>query len=80
MAIIALTVFFRTEMKYGQIADGGKFFGALFFSLINVMFNGMAELAMTVLGFLCSTSREISYSIQHGLLDCLFGSSEFLSH
>lgn len=48
MAIIALTVFFRTEMKYGQIADGGKFFGALFFSLINVMFNGMAELAMTV--------------------------------
>ncbi|KAL0401567.1 UNVERIFIED_CONTAM: Pleiotropic drug resistance protein 2 [Sesamum latifolium] len=36
-------------MKSGQIADGGKFYGALFFSLINVMFNGTAELALTVL-------------------------------
>ncbi|XP_059646739.1 pleiotropic drug resistance protein 2-like [Cornus florida] len=48
MALIAMTVFFRTEMHPGSLADGGKFFGALFFSLINVMFNGMAELAMTV--------------------------------
>ncbi|KAF6166044.1 hypothetical protein GIB67_012941 [Kingdonia uniflora] len=48
MSTIAFTVFFRTEMKVGQLQDGGKFFGALFFSLINVMFNGMAELAMTV--------------------------------
>lgn len=35
-------------MKVGQITDGGKFYGALFFSLINVMFNGTAELALTV--------------------------------
>lgn len=48
MATIALTVFLRTEMKSGQIKDGAKFWGALFFSLVNVMFNGMAELAMTV--------------------------------
>ena len=48
MSVIALTVFLRTEMPVGTVADGGKFFGALFFSLINVMFNGMAELAMTV--------------------------------
>ena len=48
MAIIALTVFLRTEMKSGRVEDGAKFWGALFFSLINVMFNGMAELAMTV--------------------------------
>ncbi|XP_022848356.1 pleiotropic drug resistance protein 2-like [Olea europaea var. sylvestris] len=48
MAIIAFTVFFRTKMPHGQLTDGGKFFGALFFSLINVMFNGMAELSMTV--------------------------------
>ncbi|PON48568.1 ABC transporter-like [Trema orientale] len=48
MAIIALTVFLRTEMKTGAVEDGAKFWGALFFSLINVMFNGMAELAMTV--------------------------------
>ncbi|XP_059462263.1 pleiotropic drug resistance protein 2-like isoform X2 [Corylus avellana] len=48
MSIIALTVFFRTEMSVGTVIDGGKFFGALFFSLVNVMFNGVAELAMTV--------------------------------
>ncbi|XP_030532381.1 pleiotropic drug resistance protein 2 [Rhodamnia argentea] len=48
MSLIALTVFLRTEMPVGTVEDGGKFFGALFFSLINVMFNGMAELAMTV--------------------------------
>ncbi|KAJ7942380.1 pleiotropic drug resistance protein 2-like [Quillaja saponaria] len=49
MSLIAMTVFFRTEMKHGRIEDGRKYYGALFFSLINVMFNGMAELAMTVL-------------------------------
>ncbi|XP_050205487.1 pleiotropic drug resistance protein 2-like [Mercurialis annua] len=48
MAIITFTLFLRTEMKAGQRADGGKFFGALFFSLLNVMFNGFAELAMTL--------------------------------
>lgn len=48
MSLIALTVFFRTEMPVGNVADGIKFNGALFFSLINVMFNGMAELAFTV--------------------------------
>ncbi|KAG5533077.1 hypothetical protein RHGRI_027343 [Rhododendron griersonianum] len=47
MSIIAFTVFFRTEMKSGQLMDGSKFYGALFFSLINVMFNGMAELHLT---------------------------------
>ncbi|KAF6148017.1 hypothetical protein GIB67_024192 [Kingdonia uniflora] len=49
MSIIALTVFLRTEMEHDQVADGGKFYGALFFSMINVMFNGMVEMAMTVL-------------------------------
>lgn len=48
MATIALTVFLRTEMKTGTVEDAGKYMGALFFSLINIMFNGMAELAMTV--------------------------------
>lgn len=48
MSIFAFTVFLRTKMKVGSVEDGQKFFGALFFSLINVMFNGMAELAMTV--------------------------------
>ncbi|KAG8647082.1 hypothetical protein MANES_09G058632v8 [Manihot esculenta] len=48
MSVFAFTVFLRTQMKVGTVADGQKFFGALFFSLVNVMFNGMAELAMTV--------------------------------
>lgn len=48
MATIAFTVFLRTEMPAGRIQDASKFWGALFFSLINVMFNGMQELAMTV--------------------------------
>lgn len=48
MGIIASTVFLRTEMSYGTVEDKGKFWGALFFSLINVMFNGMTELPMTV--------------------------------
>ncbi|XP_028076381.1 pleiotropic drug resistance protein 2-like isoform X2 [Camellia sinensis] len=48
ISLIAMTVFFRTTMPSGTLVDGGKFFGALFFSLMNVMFNGMAELAMTV--------------------------------
>lgn len=48
MALIALSVFFRTQMPHGHLQDGGKYFGALFYTLLNVMFNGMAELAMTV--------------------------------
>ncbi|KAJ9553698.1 hypothetical protein OSB04_017743 [Centaurea solstitialis] len=49
MSIIAFSVFFRTTMKGGELKDGGKFMGALFFSLLNVMFNGTAELALTVM-------------------------------
>ncbi|GKU91580.1 hypothetical protein SLEP1_g5436 [Rubroshorea leprosula] len=48
ISIIAFTVFLRTKMKAGDITSGGKFYGALFFSLINVMFNRMAELALTI--------------------------------
>ena len=48
MSVIAMTVFFRTEMKVGTVIGGSKFLGALFFSLINVMFNGIAELALTI--------------------------------
>ncbi|XP_019059159.1 PREDICTED: ABC transporter G family member 39-like isoform X2 [Tarenaya hassleriana] len=49
MSLITMTVFFRTEMPVGTVEDGSKFYGVLFFSLINVMFNGMAELAFTVM-------------------------------
>ncbi|KAK2655148.1 hypothetical protein Ddye_008200 [Dipteronia dyeriana] len=49
MSIIAFTVFLRTEMKAGTLEGGQKFYGALFFSLINVMFNGFSELPMTIM-------------------------------
>lgn len=49
MSILAMSVFFRTQMKPGGFDGAGKFFGALFFGLINVMFNGMGELILTVL-------------------------------
>ncbi|KAK4279541.1 hypothetical protein QN277_011309 [Acacia crassicarpa] len=49
MSLITMTVFLRTEMKHGHLEDGGKVLGALFFSLINMMFNGMAELSMTTM-------------------------------
>ncbi|XP_061340257.1 ABC transporter G family member 39-like isoform X2 [Gastrolobium bilobum] len=49
MSILAFSVFFRTKMPVGNVQDGRKFFGALYFSLTNMMFNGTAELAMTVI-------------------------------
>ncbi|XP_022144645.1 pleiotropic drug resistance protein 2-like isoform X4 [Momordica charantia] len=48
ISIVGMTVFLRSEMKVGTTRDGSKFFGALFFSLMNAMFNGLAELALTL--------------------------------
>ncbi|GFP99541.1 pleiotropic drug resistance protein 1 [Phtheirospermum japonicum] len=48
MSLIAMTVFFRTEMSKNNIGDGGVYTGALFFAVVMVMFNGMSELAMTI--------------------------------
>lgn len=36
-------------MHVGRLEDGGKFFGSLFFALLILMFNGMAELVLTVM-------------------------------
>ena len=44
-----MTIFLRTEMHRDTIIDGGIFMGALYFILIMIMFNGMAELAMTIM-------------------------------
>lgn len=48
MALVATTVFLRTEMKRETLADGSVYIGALFFSVMTVMFNGMSELPMTI--------------------------------
>ncbi|KAF1859242.1 hypothetical protein Lal_00009826 [Lupinus albus] len=48
MAFIAFTLFFRTEMHHRNVADAGVYTGALFFTLVTIMFNGMAEISMTI--------------------------------
>ncbi|KAJ7294134.1 hypothetical protein O6H91_19G003400 [Diphasiastrum complanatum] len=45
---ITMTTFLRTQMHHKTVADANKFMGALFYGLIIVMFNGFAELALTV--------------------------------
>ncbi|KAG8051397.1 hypothetical protein GUJ93_ZPchr0001g32820 [Zizania palustris] len=48
MALIVMTTFFRTSMRH-DFTYGGIYMGALFFALDTIMFNGFAELAMTVM-------------------------------
>lgn len=48
MSVVTMTMFLRTHMHHETIGDGAKYFGALFYSLVNVMFNGMAEISLTV--------------------------------
>ncbi|XP_061343387.1 pleiotropic drug resistance protein 1-like [Gastrolobium bilobum] len=48
MAIVTMTVFLRTEMHHNSVTGGIIYAGALFFGNIVIMFNGFAELAMTV--------------------------------
>ncbi|KAL4625244.1 hypothetical protein ACB092_05G011200 [Castanea dentata] len=48
MALIAMTLFLRTKMPRESVTDGSIYTGALFFAVIMIMFNGMAELSMTI--------------------------------
>lgn len=49
MALVTMTVFLRTEMHRGSVEDGGIYMGALFFTMVIIMFSGYSELAMTVM-------------------------------
>ncbi|XP_072970521.1 ABC transporter G family member 36-like [Typha angustifolia] len=49
LAFIAMTVFLRTNMHRDNVTDGGIYMGALFFTIIIIMFNGFSELAMTII-------------------------------
>ncbi|KAG6550030.1 hypothetical protein Mapa_008543 [Marchantia paleacea] len=49
MALIAMSVYFRTEMPREDLQDAQVFAGALFFGIVSIMFNGFAELAMTII-------------------------------
>ncbi|OIT36974.1 pleiotropic drug resistance protein 1 [Nicotiana attenuata] len=48
MALVTMTLFFRTEMSRDGMDDGGIYVGALFYAVIRNMFNGMSEIAMTI--------------------------------
>ncbi|CAH9086271.1 unnamed protein product [Cuscuta epithymum] len=48
MALITMTMFFRTKMSKDNETDGGIYSGALFFGVIMIMFNGMSETPMTI--------------------------------
>ncbi|XP_074286403.1 pleiotropic drug resistance protein 1-like isoform X2 [Silene latifolia] len=47
-ALITSTLFFRTKMPKETVADGGIFMGALFFSIIRMIYNGFSEVSLTV--------------------------------
>ncbi|CAN6456720.1 unnamed protein product [Victoria cruziana] len=49
IALIGGTVFLRTNMHTKTEADGGIYVGALIFSVVINMFNGLAELPMTII-------------------------------
>ncbi|CAI0407524.1 unnamed protein product [Linum tenue] len=51
-----------TTMKVGTVSDGNKFLGALFFSLINMMFNflaffGIHQMALSLFRFIAAVGR-----------------------
>ena len=48
VAIVAMTVFFRTELHQNTVADGNLYMGALFFGLVHLMINALAEMFMVV--------------------------------
>ncbi|GAV70531.1 ABC_tran domain-containing protein/ABC2_membrane domain-containing protein/PDR_assoc domain-containing protein, partial [Cephalotus follicularis] len=48
-ALVTMTMFLRTEMHRGTVADGGVYMGALFFTIIIIMFNGYSELALSIM-------------------------------
>ncbi|MCO5588731.1 hypothetical protein L7F22_042690 [Adiantum nelumboides] len=48
MSSIAMTVYFRTRLHQDSVNDGVLYMGALFYGLIVIMFNGMAEMVMVV--------------------------------
>ena len=43
-----MTLFLRTELSQDTFTEGNLYMGALFFGVVMLMFNGLAELAMTI--------------------------------
>ncbi|XP_024930413.3 pleiotropic drug resistance protein 1 isoform X2 [Ziziphus jujuba] len=49
LASTTMTIFLRTEMHRDTVIDGGVYMGALFFSVVVAMFNGISELNMAIM-------------------------------
>ncbi|XP_012076649.3 pleiotropic drug resistance protein 1 [Jatropha curcas] len=49
MASVTMTIFVRTEMHRNTVEDGQVYFGALFFAVMTIFFNGLSEIPMTVI-------------------------------
>ncbi|KAK9141567.1 hypothetical protein Syun_010967 [Stephania yunnanensis] len=48
VAIITMTVFFRTSMHHNTMEDAGIYLGALYFAMVIILFNGFTEVPMLV--------------------------------
>ncbi|CAI0389791.1 unnamed protein product [Linum tenue] len=48
VALITMSVFFRTTMHHDSIYDGGLYVGAQYFSMVIILFNGFTEVSMLV--------------------------------
>ncbi|XP_074577986.1 ABC transporter G family member 31 [Curcuma longa] len=48
VALITMTVFFRTTMHHNSVDDGIIYAGALYFALIMILFNGFTEVSLLI--------------------------------
>ncbi|XP_057968705.1 ABC transporter G family member 32 [Malania oleifera] len=48
VALITMSVFFRTTMHHNAIDDGGLYVGELYFAMVIILFNGFTEVSMLV--------------------------------
>ncbi|KAM6602199.1 hypothetical protein CsatA_021808 [Cannabis sativa] len=48
LGLISATIFLRTKMHHKTLQDGSIYLGALFFSTLMIMFNGLSEVPMTI--------------------------------
>ncbi|XP_050232688.1 ABC transporter G family member 32 isoform X2 [Mercurialis annua] len=48
VALITMSVFFRTTMDHKTVFDGGLYVGSLYFSMVIILFNGFTEVSMLV--------------------------------
>ncbi|KAK3028090.1 hypothetical protein RJ639_039381 [Escallonia herrerae] len=48
VALITMSVFFRTTLHHNTIDDGGLYLGVMYFSMVIMLFNGFTEVSMLV--------------------------------